>query len=235
MVITNFSTSQSTNGYNISISGKDKMCLINGELSGSLFASVDFGKQEYYDSETKITTISDIPIKQIIREAVHEYAQEPWDNIVINDLDDYGLELLDYKGSKPLYLLISEMSGSNEGLGDVLQITLDGTASVNNVAISQDPETGEIIYTKLEGEGNITQLQNITAYNPRTNLDFSKADIGHYDLFYYGTQLISVAKVEYGETCGYRYTDITYAGDLILGVGEPITAMLDKLVAMLGN
>lgn len=46
---------------------------------------------------------------------------------------------------------------------------------------------------------------------------------------------VSVAKIEHGQTCGYRYTDITYAGDLILGIGEPITAMLDKLVQMLGN
>jgi hypothetical protein len=35
-VITSFSTSQSTNNYNISISGKDKMCLLNGDLAGSL-------------------------------------------------------------------------------------------------------------------------------------------------------------------------------------------------------
>ena len=77
MVITNFSTALSTNGYNISISGKDKMCLLNGDLSGSLFASVDFGKEEYYDTATRVTTITDIPIKNIIRDAVHDYAQEP--------------------------------------------------------------------------------------------------------------------------------------------------------------
>ncbi len=77
MIITNFSTSQSTNGYTISINGKDKMCLINGELGGSLFAAVDFGKEEVYDSETMVTTMYDIPIERIVREAIHEYAQEP--------------------------------------------------------------------------------------------------------------------------------------------------------------
>ena len=77
MVITNFSTALSASGYNISIAGKDKMCLLNGELSGSLFTTVDFGKFEYYDNKTGITTIEDVPIKEIIREAVHEYAQEP--------------------------------------------------------------------------------------------------------------------------------------------------------------
>jgi len=77
MVITGFSTSLSTNGYNVSISAKDKMCLINGELGGSLFAAHDFGKEEFYNKNTLVTTISDIPIETIVREAVHEYAQEP--------------------------------------------------------------------------------------------------------------------------------------------------------------
>ena len=43
MVITNFSTSQSTGGYNISISGKDKMCLLNGDVGGVFNAETDIG------------------------------------------------------------------------------------------------------------------------------------------------------------------------------------------------
>ena len=49
-VITSFNTSISTNNYNISISGKDKMCLINGDMGGSLPASVDFGCIESYET-----------------------------------------------------------------------------------------------------------------------------------------------------------------------------------------
>jgi hypothetical protein len=44
-----------------------------------------------------------------------------------------------------------------------------------------------------------------------------------------------VAKVSYGETAGYRFTDLTYPGDLIGGVGESITAILDKIKNMLGG
>ena len=221
MVITNFSTTLSTNNYTISISGKDKMCLLNGELSGSLFAAHDFGKYEYYDSKTKITTIEDIPIKEIIREAVHEYAGELWGNIIINDLDDLGLELLDYKGSKPLYLIMRE--ASNEDMGEVEQITINGDFKMLK-----------------EGLATPIEISNTTIkYNPRTSLDFDGAPIGDYDLFSWNTgepnYNLSIAKVSNGETCGYRYTDITYAGDLILGVGEPITSLFDKLVAMLGN
>ena len=45
-LITSFSLSYGTNNLNISIQGKDKMCLLNGELGGMLTAPIDFGKVE---------------------------------------------------------------------------------------------------------------------------------------------------------------------------------------------
>ena len=41
-IITSFNTSLTTNNYTISISGKDKMCLLNGDMGGNLPASIDF-------------------------------------------------------------------------------------------------------------------------------------------------------------------------------------------------
>jgi hypothetical protein len=51
------------------------------------------------------------------------------------------------------------------------------------------------------------------------------------------TQYIDIylAKINYGDTAGYRFTDLTYPGDLIGGVGESITAILDKIKNMLGG
>ena len=119
-----------------------------------------------------------------------------------------------------MYLIIAENENGNVKLGDVIQITMNGGLLL------------PVIGGDTEEIGN---AENVI-YNPRTKLDFSDAPIGDYTKFQWneGT-IISVAKVENGQTCGYRYTDITYAGDLILSVGEPVTAMLDKLVAMLGN
>ena len=45
-ILTSFNTSLSVNGLTISLSGKDKMCMLNGELGGQLFASIDFGTEE---------------------------------------------------------------------------------------------------------------------------------------------------------------------------------------------
>ena len=103
--ITNFNTSQNINSYTINITGKDKMCFLNVDLGGNLTASIDFGIEEFYDKESKTTTYFQIPIEKIIREAVHTYAQEPYYNIIINDLDEAAVELLEYRGDTPLYLL----------------------------------------------------------------------------------------------------------------------------------
>jgi hypothetical protein len=102
-LITSFNTSRSNNNFSISISGKDKMALLNGEISGSIEASTDFGTIEEEDLNGN-WTIRKIPIPEIIRNAVHHYAGEPFHNIIINDLDTYGLELLEYRYDVPMYL-----------------------------------------------------------------------------------------------------------------------------------
>ena len=43
----------------------------------------------------------------------------------------------------------------------------------------------------------------------------------------------TVSKITYGETCGYRLTDLTFAGDLTAKVGDSITSILDKIKNML--
>lgn len=258
-VISNFATSQSVNSYTISITGKDKMCLLNGELSGSLFASVDFGKEEYY--KDGITTISYIPIKNIIREAVHAYANETWENIIVNDLDDYGVELLDYNSDDPMYLLFR--INADDNTKDCYQSLFNGETKVYPAKLRNDHYVLSEVFTVIEGEtvevdseegipiGSIPNYMNEKGnsfnYDPRIELDLGGVEsitatkfflsdmnengenIINYDYIY------TIVKVENGQTCGYRLTDITYPGDLVLSVGEPITAMLDKLVGMLGN
>ena len=84
------------------------MCLLNGEISGSIHAnSTRFDIIEEEDGTEK-----KLLIKDIIKEMVHEHACEPLHNIIINDLEDYGLELLEYRGSSPLYLTFSTRENS---------------------------------------------------------------------------------------------------------------------------
>ena len=97
-VITSFNSQLNNSGYTISISGKDKMCLLNGDVSGQLFATHEFSTI-YTTHRDGTISKEKIPIKQIIKESVHTYAQEPYNNIIINDLDTCGVELIDYTGT----------------------------------------------------------------------------------------------------------------------------------------
>lgn len=103
-VITQFNTSQELNKWTIKIQGKDKMCLLNGDVSGNLPFNVDFAEEEYIDLETQTSTFTRIPIKTIIQKALTEFGKELSHNILINDIDEAGQELLEYRGSEPLYI-----------------------------------------------------------------------------------------------------------------------------------
>ena len=211
-IINSFNTSLSTSGFNISISGKDKMCLLNGEVSGSLPASIDFGVEEYLDLENQTTTYKKVPIKKIIKEAVHAYALEPYHNIIINDLEESGLELLEYRGEDPLYLL----------------------CDINRQEYVQMYFNGEVECYLASNNKKIT-LAEIPNYNKRLDnlIDDSATEI---KLLLDNTATIyTVAKIEYGQTAGYRLTDLVYAGELISNIGESITSILDKIVQILGN
>ena len=241
-LISNFSTSQSTNNYTITITGKDKMCMLNGDLGGSLFASVDFGKEEYY--ENGITTMSYIPIKNIIREAVHAYANEKWENIIINDLDDYGIELLDYRGSNPMYLFF--VDGAADNTKECENSTINGDKKVYPAKRVYNPNgtySYELTNTKGVALKDIETTEGLY-FDPRITLDLNGVesiqpsifcDVNDFTSEIDTTKGYTIVKITEGETCGYRLTDITYPGDLILGIGETITALLDKIVAMLGN
>ena len=242
-VITSFNSSLTNSNYTISINGKDKMCLLNGEIGGSLPSSIDFGKIDIYEDTYSEVQIKDytqyvankyyvyengeykislnefnenikyytkdillkqdsLKLKDIIKEAVHEYGKELYHNIVINDLDNYGLELLEYRGDKPLYLLYDEAAQI------YTQMVIDEDFSIGNgYTISTCPQYNNAIDSLNDGRYIFT-LEDGKKY--------------------------SATKVEYGTTAGYRTTDLVYPGDLISSVGESLTSILDKIKNTIG-
>ena len=249
-VFTSLNISQDLSSFNVSISGKDRMCLLNGDISGSLSSSVDFGtleeyeynyvkmtfdtlesyeKDTYYLKETSGYVLStgdydssksyyrkeqrivytNIPLKTIIKNAVNVYGNEPIHNIIINDLEDFGVELLEYRGDSSLYLLrdINADIFRNMSINGAQKCyTLDDTeTSLNSITI----------YDTLNQNASITPTQ-------------IRLELGSENIY-------TVVKLDYGTTAGYRLTDLTYAGDLIANIGESLTSVLDKIVSMLGN
>lgn len=201
-IISTFNSSQSTNSFNISLSGKDKMCLLNGEMSGSLHAnSTRFDIIDEYDA-TGTLKQTKIPIKDIIKEMVHGHAGEPMHNIIINDLDDFGLELLDYQGVDPLYVLFDNATGE-----------------VDNIRLD-NPKPGTFVVDDDFKE----LITNNGLFIGREGKSFIE-----------GKKTYNVAKIEGGNTAGYRLTELVYPGELVANAGESVTSILDKIKTMLGD
>ena len=80
------------------------MCLLNGEFAGHLPHETDFGKIDIYNNVTDTVTTEDVLIKTIIQEAVRNFGGELPQNIIINDIENAGLELLEYRGKTPMYM-----------------------------------------------------------------------------------------------------------------------------------
>ena len=206
-VLTSFSISRSTNNCTINLQGKDKMCQLNGENGGTLGSEVDFGNFEEVDKNGDIRKIQRT-LKDIIRDAVHYYGGEPLHNIIINDLDDRGVELQEYRYSTPLYLLRKDGGYLYE------QATLNG---------------GLTVYS----EGETTSLDKLKQYDLLVN-----NELGGTPFTLTNEQeavVYCAAKVQYGETIGYTATEMVYNGELIGGIGESVTAILDKIKQLLGN
>ncbi len=161
-VLSSANISRSTSGWNISITGKDKMCLLDGTAGGTLPASITFHESlvqlDNGDVEIQYPTIF-----QIIYEAVNHWGGEAIENIIITDIDDEIKMLVRYMGDKPVYF-------SND-------------------------------YQSLSFE--------------------AQEDYPHM--------------FSYGQDAGYKYTDFTYPGELVLNAGDTVVTLLDKIVSTLGN
>ena len=161
-VLSSANISRSTSGWNISITGKDKMCLLDGTAGGTLPASITFHESlvqlDNGDVEIQYPTIF-----QIIYEAVNHWGGEAIENIIITDIDEEIKMLVRYMGDKPVYF-------------------------------SDD-------YQSLSFE--------------------AQEDYPHM--------------FSYGQDAGYKYTDFTYPGELVLNAGDTVVTLLDKIVSTLGN
>lgn len=127
-VITSFSAAESANNYTISLTAQDKMCLLNGTLGGALYAETDFGNISTYKTvkspegdETTVEEKIELSIFDIIKEAVHDFGKEKYENIIIKDIED-ALELVEYRGNGVLLyrgdnLIQIDLSDTSSDLG----------------------------------------------------------------------------------------------------------------------
>ena len=216
--ITSFTCARNLNSLTISISGKDKMCFLNGELGGKLPAEINFGVIDKIDEEGNLHS-EQLPLYTIIREAMQLYGKEPLSNILIQDLDIKGYELWEYRGNDPMYIILNK------------------DLTIFNILLNNDL----IVYTENNKDGinidEIDQFYQFSALAEDFNINATEISLEQPNNENSWNELLKyyVAKIEYGETAGYHQVPLTYNGDLILNVGSTIVNLLDKIKNMLGE
>lgn len=220
-VINSFNKTYNANGsVNITISGQDKMALLNGTLGGNFLSEVDLGAEDTIDEWNNITT-KKLSIKTIIKNLMLVFAKERPENIIINDIDDYGWELWEYRGNKPMYLIYQpHSSGSSVLSGEVINFTIDENFEVT------------LSNNKKRKISKLSQYYSLNTLKPEYNSNSTTIKYKLNDNNFINCKVI---KIEYGETAGYHKIDLTYNSDLILKAGETITSALDKIKNMLVN
>ena len=94
--------SHGTNGVTISVSLKDKMCLLNGDAGGKIPACTEFHLREQED-ENGVVTVDRPVLRQIIQECVQHWGNEDPAKIIIADVDDRIKQVMRWMGDDPLY------------------------------------------------------------------------------------------------------------------------------------
>ena len=200
-VITAFSAVLGVNNYTISISGKDKMCLLNGDMAGQIMnISEDFGVKWIWKNDEHTEYIAeDIEIKEIIYKGVQTYAGELPQNIIINDIAECGVQLMEYRGKQPLYLIKNNDDKIYENM------TVKGGMN----CWYKDKETNEIVASTLS---SIPQYE--TEISSEINQDPNRQPTIVYlsDPIAGSSRAYTIYKVVGGTgAIGYRLTNLTYA------------------------
>lgn len=205
-VITQPNISHATNGTTVSLNFKDKMCLLNGECGGGLPASITFHE---YDQVIGYEEVDDIPEEvndYTIYYCKGEYRQ--WDK---------------QKGwitGNPK--LVGTIVSRPQRMFDIIQ-----TAVINYGG--ENPAKIFINDVPLEIKASVRYVgSNTLYYNTATGLyTLNQQEVAGAES--------EVKEFKYNEDIGYVYTDFTYPGELISGLGENVTSVLDKIKNALGN
>lgn len=123
-------------GVTISISLKDKMCLLNGDAGGVIPASVTFSQRENSNGDIQKPLIS-----QIIFQLVNHFGAEDAAKIVVEDIDDKIKQVMKYTGSNPIYYL--ETTG---GTVTTRRFFLDRTEALNAAAATGQNESDIVTF-----------------------------------------------------------------------------------------
>ena len=221
-ILTDFKTQAQVNNYTITLQGKDKMCLLNGDIGGVFNAETQLDT-ERIQQEDGTWVDEKRSIAYIIREMIHHYAQESFHNIVIKDIDTLSLQVL-YNNATDLYYVENIETGK---VTDIFCADNIGLIQANKTYFYYETPTLTVDFHNL--------LEDFVFYSPVDEDNSSliaKAPTIIIDVDYVKYRVLKIKK---GEDLGYKLTETYYPEELIAGVGDTVVSVLDKIVKVFGN
>jgi hypothetical protein len=134
-----------------------------------------------------------------------------------------GLELLEYRYDEPLFLY-------READNDLYE---NGTLNAAMPCWTENKKPSTVGKKTADGEYQHIYDPLIKSLN---GVEISPTKIYLVDPNTSTTaKLYCMAKIDFGETAGFRLTELVYPGSLVGNVGESLTSILDKIKNMLGE
>lgn len=177
--ISSFAMNSSTSSaVNLSISLKDKMCGLNGEVGGTFPATTILDEMDTQTATGKFVH-EKVKVYDIIQELVNHFGGEDLNNIVIEDVPLRIKRVLKWTGDTPLYLV--QQNGNNVQNMDTYQAqTTKPEGNRNYKTIPNTYDAGyvydDFVYT---GELTASAGESVTSI-----LDKIVQYIGNYEYFY---------------------------------------------------
>ena len=195
----------SISGTTISVTARDKMCLLNGQVQGvipeamilhnrstyvykdnqqevpvniTIQTNEDTGEMYVVENDSSYIVepaLLPILVKDIVFELVSHYGKENKGKIYINDVPNYGRQLVKYIGTNPIYLTIDEDTGDYDDF-----TTVQPSESVKYV----EKNYGDLIGYKITNLVYPTELITNVGDTITAVLDKICNVFGNFEYFY---------------------------------------------------
>ena len=218
----------SNSNINISLQLKDKMCLLNGDVSGIIPAAVTLNEMDTYngisaideDAYNLIGTIDDVekllvtmPSNLLYYDGEQKYA------LIVDGLSSDAASNAIIQPT--IYQIIQEVVNhfGGEQLGKIIISDVPNRIKQAMKWIGDTP----LYLCKLTDDNNVTSISYTINFE-----EVEKLKEQYQSAFEY-------KKITAGGNVGYIYTDFTFPGELIANAGDSVCSILDKIKDTLGN
>lgn len=241
-VISQIAVNHAGSAITVTMSCKDKMCLLNGDCGGKLPTSVTFDSYDQLAAIREIGGEAELPNPNLVTVSeyvVYKYTTEKividggvtktvnvyrlFDKESFNALDNPGTDWKNsYKTFEKSPYKDGERISIKQRIYDIIQTAVMnyGGESANNIIINDIPLK---LKQLVRWTGNGKLYHNIESLVYTNEYDDVIESEGTWRTF------------NYGEDVGYEWTDFVYPGELVSAIGDSVCSVLDKIISALGN